>query len=191
MISVSGHKIHAPKGVGALWVSDRIIKERRLVPVLLGGGQENGFRSGTENTLGIAAFGAAATECLESFSFDTEKMRAVRAYAIERLSEIPGVSLNIPADPAPHVVNLTLPNIKSQTMLNFLTAKEICVSSGSACSSHSNKTSQSLISFGLSSNEADCSLRVSISRYTEKSDIDTLVEALSVGVRMLVRIKRR
>lgn len=191
MISLSGHKIHAPKGVGALWVSDRMIKEKRIVPTILGGGQENGFRSGTENTIGISAFGAAAEECSKSFSCDTDKMIEIRQYAVDKLSQIEGISFNLPGNAAPHILNLTLPNIKSQTMLNFLTAKGVCVSSGSACSSHSNKPSETLIAFGLTSLQADCSLRVSISRYTEKSDIDALSEALLEGIKTLVRIKKR
>lgn len=192
MISISGHKIHAPKGVGALWVSDRMIKEKRLVPTLLGGGQENGFRSGTENTLGIVALGAASKEVSESFSDDVKKMGDLRTYAISKISELQnGVKLNIPKNVAAHIISLTLPNIKSQTMLNYLSAKGICVSSGSACSSHSNKPSSTLIAFGLTANEADCTIRVSISRYTEKSDIDSFVSALNDGVVALVRIRRR
>jgi len=191
MISVSGHKIHAPKGIGALWVSDKLIKEKKIVPVLLGGGQENGFRSGTENTIGIAAFGAAAAEGISSFAYDVCKMNEIRQYAIDKLSKEPCVTLNLPKDPAPHIINLTLPNIKSQTMLNFLSGKGICVSSGSACSSHSGKVSETLLAFGLTQVQADSSIRVSISKYTEKSDIDALVEAISLGIKILVRSKRR
>jgi len=191
MISLSGHKIHAPKGVGALWVSDRIIKEKRIVPTLLGGGQEDGFRSGTENTIGISAFGAAAEECLNSFENDIKVMENVRQYAVEALSKIDGVTVNIPNTAAPHIVNLTLPNIKSQTMLNFLAAKGISVSSGSACSSHSGKPSSTLIAFGLTPLQADCSLRISFSKYTKKNDVDALVAELLLGIKMLVRIKRR
>ncbi len=192
MISISGHKIHAPKGVGALWISDRIIKEKRIVPTLLGGGQENGFRSGTENTIGIAAFGAAATEVYASFIDDVKRMAELRAYAISKVSELQnGVKLNIPKQAAAHIINLTLPDIKSQTMLNYLSAKGVCVSSGSACSSHSNKPSGTLIAFGLTPNEADCAIRISLSRYTVKSDIDLLVDSLNEGVSALVRIRRR
>ena len=169
MISISAHKIHGPKGVGALWVSDRIIRERRLVPTLLGGGQEEGFRSGTENTVGIAGFAAAAEQGVKSFAEDVRKMTELRQYAIERLSELNGsIRLNLPQTAAPHVISVTVSGIKSQTVLNHLSAAGICVSSGSACSSHSNKPSHVLLAYGLSERDADSTIRISLSRYNTK-----------------------
>lgn len=189
LLTISAHKIHAPKGVGALWVSDRIIKERKLAPVTVGGGQEKGFRSGTENTLGISAFAAAATDGKKNFSSYFSKMTEIREYAVEKLGALDGVKLNLPKNAAPHILSVTLPDIKSETMVHYLSAKGICVSSGSACSSHSNKTSETLLAFGLSTHEADCTIRVSFCRYNEKSDVDALAEALSDGLKTLVRIK--
>ena len=190
LITVSAHKIHAPKGVGALWVSDAMIKAKKIVPIIHGGGQESGFRSGTENTLGIAAFAAAAKEGRALHPTQIAKICELRAYAIERISEAcPEISINIPKVAAPHILSLTMPNIKSETMLHFLSSKGICVSSGSACSSHAKKTSSTLLAFGLTPKEADCTVRVSFCRYNEKEEVDALVEALEAGLSSLVRIR--
>ena len=191
MVSVSGHKIHAPKGVGALYVSPEIIKKRALVPFLVGGGQESGFRSGTENMMGICALGAAAEEGISTLTEDVRKMSDLRDYASDKLSTL-GLKVNIPNGArAPHILSVTLPNIKSETMLHFLSSCGICVSSGSACSSHSKTHSSSLLAFGLTPAEADSTIRISFSRYNEKQDADALVSAIERGLMMLVRIKRR
>lgn len=190
LVSISGHKIHALKGIGALWVSDAMVRAKKIVPIIVGGGQESGYRSGTENTVGIAALAAAAKEGSDSFSADAEKMRGLREYAISLISEkCPEIKLNLPRRAAPHVLSLTLPSIKSETMLHYLSAKGICVSSGSACSSHSQKTSATLLAFGLDPKAADCTLRVSLCRYNEKEDIEALAAALQSGLAELIRIK--
>ncbi len=190
MISISSHKIHGPKGVGALYVSADILKQRKLIPVLYGGGQEYGFRSGTENVIGIAGFGAAAERGLATMAADTEHMAALREYAILKLSGLE-LRLNIPlGETAPHIINFTLPGIKSETMLHFLSGEGIFVSSGSACSSHSGTTSRSLTAFGLSDRDADSSIRVSLCKDNTEDDIDALIECLKRGLSVLVRIKR-
>lgn len=189
-ISVSGHKIHAPKGVGALWVSDRIIKERLLVPRIHGGGQEDGFRSGTENTIGISAFAAAAEEGMKTLGADVQKIASLREYALESLKSLSDeLKFNVPVQCAPHILSVTLPRIKSETMLHFLSLHGICVSSGSACSSHSNKPSRALTAFGLTTFDADCTLRISFSKYNTKEDVDVLAKALGEGLSKLIRIK--
>ena len=190
LISISGHKIHAPKGVGALYIDPALIKARKIVPYLIGGGQENGLRSGTENTIGIAAFGAAAADGFRHLDEHLTHMSELRGYAIDRLREA-GFALNLPAgECAPHIVNLQLPAIKSETMLHFLSAQGICVSSGSACSSHAKHTSPSLAAFGLTAAQADSSLRVSLSPYNTREDIDALLHALTRGALTLVRMRR-
>ena len=190
LVTVSAHKIHGPKGVGALYIHPDIIKTRRIIPYLPGGGQESGLRSGTENTVGICGFGAAARAGFATRGADHAKMTALRDRLEGRLRDM-GVQVNIPeGNRAPHVLNLTLPDIKSQTMLNFLSAKGICVSSGSACSSHSTHVSPSLAAFGLSAHEADCSLRVSFSAQNTEDEVDALCEALGQGIGTLVRIRR-
>ncbi len=190
LVTVSAHKIHGPKGVGALYVSPETIKTKRLVPFVPGGGQEFGMRSGTENVMGICGFGAAAAEGLADRAASIARMTALRDKLEARLSAM-DVRLNRPAgDRAPHIVSLTLPGIKSQTMLNFLSAKGICVSSGSACSSHAQKVSASLAAFGLSAHEADCTLRVSLSEWNTEADVIALGEALEAGLGSLVRIRK-
>jgi cysteine desulfurase len=189
LITVSAHKVHAPKGVGALYISNALLKAKKIVPVLLGGGQENGLRSGTENVIGITAFGASVADLLEHKSENAEYMAELRRYAEEVLSGL-NLRINRPTDAyLPHIINITLPDIKSETMLHCLSADGIFVSSGSACSSHSHHPSDSLLAFGLSAHEADCSLRISLSPYNRTSDIDALRASLQNGLERLVRIR--
>lgn len=191
LISISAHKIHGPKGVGALYVSPEVIKKKQLKPIIYGGGQEFGFRSGTENLIGIAGFGAAAERGFKNISKDISTMRENRAYAVERLSAL-DVKINMPErECAPHIINITLPSIKSETMLHHLSSKGIYVSSGSACSSNSatKRVSRALRGFGLSDFEADCSMRISFSPFTTKEDIDGLVINLKEGIEKLVKIR--
>ncbi len=190
MITVSGHKIHAPKGIGALYVSESVIKAKKLIPYLVGGGQESGMRSGTENVLGIVAFGEAAEELRLSREDARHTVEELRAYTEEKLSAL-SIRINRPErDYLPHIVHVTLPNIKSETMLHALSADGICVSSGSACSSHSKNPSGALLAFGLTAHEADCSLRISLSHHNTAEDIDALSASLEKNLSRLVRIKR-
>ena len=190
MISVSAHKIHGPKGVGALYISPEIIKMKKIVPYIIGGGQEGGYRSGTENVVGIVGFGAAAEEARASFAANVSKISALRDECEKKATEV-GARPNVPTGArAPHVLSLTLPQIKSETMLNFLSAKGFCVSAGSACSSHSKHISSSLVGFGLSEAEADSTIRVSFSEYNTHDEVEGFCMALKEGIDSLVRIKR-
>lgn len=177
LITVSGHKIHAPKGVGALVLSADLLKSKRLIPHLYGGGQESGLRSGTENVMGIAALGAACIVGKASAAADMERLAALRKAFVEALPA--SVQVNTPEVCAPHIVSITLPRIKSQSALNALSAKGICVSSGSACSSHGGHGSYVLLAYGLRPEEADCTLRVSLSRFTTHEDL--LIAAKAIG----------
>lgn len=189
LISLSGHKIHAPKGVGALYVASELLVAKRIVPFLRGGGQENGMRSGTENVMGIAAFGAAAADMERKRSENAEKLSLLYDYACECLERL-DVRINKPVGACvSHIINIMLPNIKSETMLHYLSADGVYVSSGSACSSHSGKPSGALIAFGLTPHEADCSLRISFSPYNTKEDIDALCKSLESGIGRLVKIR--
>ncbi len=189
LISLSGHKIHAPKGVGALYVGADMLKAKKIVPFLRGGGQENGMRSGTENVVGICAFGAAAYDMAEKRAENARVLSELYEYACSELASL-GVKINIPADlEAKHIINITLPDIKSETMLHFLSADGVYVSSGSACSSHSKRQSETLLAFGLTPHETDCSLRISMSAYNTREDIDALCISLKNGISRLVRIK--
>ena len=190
MVSLSSHKIHCPKGVGALYVNREILRQKKLVPRLLGGGQEFGFRSGTENVIGIAGFGAAARETGRGLDEKLQRIAALREYALLKLSSL-DVTLNIPLDRcAPHILNFTLPRIKSETMVHYLSGEGIYVSGGSACSSHSHMPSSSLLAFGLSPGDAENSIRVSFSEYNTEEEIDRFVECLKNGLNVLVRVRR-
>ncbi len=190
LVSISAHKIHGPKGVGALYVSPEIVKSKKIIPHLIGGGQESGLRSGTENILGIAGFSEAARVGAENFLQNRENMLELRSLCMEKVIAA-GAEVNMPAgDSAPHIISVKLPYIKSETMLNYLSGKGICVSSGSACSSHSKNISSSLVGFGLSADEADSTVRVSISEYNTKEEIEIFGEALLEGIKNLIRFKR-
>jgi len=189
LISVSGHKVHAPKGVGGLYIAPELIKAKRIIPFLDGGGQEGGFRSGTENVIGIAAFGAAVEDAAKRRAEIEAKLSELNAYALEKLSALE-LRINTPQNPAKHIISITLPRIKSETMLHKLSGDGIFVSSGSACSSHSKSVSHTLLAFGLSEADADSTLRISFSEYNTESDIDALCASLDAGIKTLVRIKR-
>ncbi len=188
LVSISAHKIHGPKGVGALYISPEIIKAKKIIPYIIGGGQENGYRSGTENIVGIAGFGAAAEESKRNFAQNVTKAAALRDMCERAIIEA-GATPNLPEGArAPHVLSIRLPDIKSETMLNHLSGQGICISAGSACSAHSRNMSSTLLAFGLKPHEADCTLRISFSEYNTEDDINALKEALAQGINTLVRI---
>lgn len=175
LISLSGHKIHAAKGIGALCIS----KGTRLIPIITGGAQEKGIRSGTESVPLIAGFGAAADKLLPSVYERYERAAALKAYLLGRLGEIGAVKVNSPEDGSPYVINISAVGRRSEIMLHFLEQKGIYVSSGSACS----KGAQSgvLAEFGLSRERADSALRVSITADTTEAELDAFVDALKEG----------
>ncbi|MCD7747016.1 MAG: aminotransferase class V-fold PLP-dependent enzyme [Firmicutes bacterium] len=188
MITISSHKINGPCGIGALYVSPEIYKKRALSPVIFGGGQEGGFRSGTEDVAEALGFAAAASEAHENFKSRAGYEDELRRYIIHRIEDVlPEVTVNLPRVPAPHIISLTTHSVKSETMLNFLSGRGICVSSGSACSSHSKKVSAALTSFGLTARDADTTIRVSLSHENTKDEADELIAALSCGVGTLSR----
>ncbi|MBR7181603.1 MAG: aminotransferase class V-fold PLP-dependent enzyme, partial [Clostridia bacterium] len=166
-----------------------LLKSKRIAAVFGGGGQEFGLRSGTENIIGIAGFAAAAKEGSAALADSLAQMRELSARLVDGLqgSEI---RPNLPAERAPHIISLTLPQIKSETMLHFLSAKGIYVSSGSACSSHAANPSSALLGFGLPAAEADTTIRVSLCPQNTAAEIDALLSALAEGVASLVRIRR-
>ncbi|MBQ3184124.1 MAG: cysteine desulfurase [Clostridia bacterium] len=183
MMTMSGHKIHGPKGIGALYVSAECMKKRTLSPHTFGGGQEKGFRSGTENLPAILGFAEAvkAGVCPASVG-------ELREYILKNLSA--EIRPNIPVTAAPHILNVTLPGIRSETMLHFLSSKGIYVSSGSACSSNSGHQNYVLPDFGLTDKEADHSVRISLDASHVRDDADKLIEALNEGLKTLVRSEK-
>ena len=193
MITLSSHKIEGPKGVGALAISSSLIKSRGISPIIFGGGQEGGMRSGTENVPGIAAFGEAVRIGSEKNAERAKKTESLRSYLIERLSSselLKKISPTLPLVHAPHIINLTMPDIKSETMLHFLSSMGIYVSSGSACSSNTAHISSALTAYGRTKDEAACSVRVSFSHTNEREDVDALCAALEAGIARLAKVRK-
>ena len=171
MVSISGHKIHAPKGVGALYVKNGL----KLKPFIVGGSQENGRRAGTEAMPQIAAFGAACEVARAGMAENIARMQSLRERAVERLSrEIP--ELVLIGGGAPHILSISLPGWRSEVLMNYLEAKEVYVSRSSACKKGGR--SHVLEAMGLSSRVIDGAIRVGLSRFTTAEDIDALCAAL-------------
>ena len=192
MLTVSAHKIEGPKGVGALIVGDNVLKDRGLSPIVYGGGQEMALRSGTENVPAIAAFGAAAEVMHKTCKDNIQHMAMLRSLFIERLSEdaLAEIKPTLPPRYAPHIINITLPGIKSETMLHYLSSRGILVSSGSACSSNTaHRPSHALVAYGISEDDADSSIRISLSHESTKEEADELIQALADGITRLARKK--
>jgi cysteine desulfurase len=186
LISISAHKVNGPKGVGALYIAPELLKAKKIAPIIYGGGQENNLRSGTENVYGICAFGEAVKEHLEKLNDEISCMQEVREYIISHLPE--GVVAKAPVKCAPHIINITLPKIRSETALHALSARGVFVSSGSACASNStHKASRALLAFGASEDEADSSLRISLCPDNTKEQADILLDALREAVAHLAR----
>ena len=169
-LAVSGHKVHAPKGIGALYIRRGL----RLPPLIRGGGQEEGLRSGTEPTAQTAAFAAAVEAGRASLERDLAHMRELKDYAARTLREqVPGLEL-IGAGTAPHILPVTLPGYKSEVVLRFLSDRGIYVSSGSAC--HKGKPSHVYAALKLPKPQLDGILRISFSYDTAREDVDALVQ---------------
>ena len=148
------------------------------------------MRSGTENVPGICAFGEAVKMASEALRERYTALCGLREHLIKRLSELEDISVTSPEKFAPHIVNVTLPSIKSETMLHYLSSLGIFVSSGSACSSNSGHVSSALVAFGRTPEEADCSIRISLSYKNTAEEIDMLCEGLRSGICKLARIRR-
>lgn len=189
MATVSAHKVYSAKGAGALYISRDIISAKKISPIIFGGGQEEGYRSGTESLPAIVGFSAAVKCGVSELSKRNDTMKELSSYAAGKLEKVDGVRLNLPAERAPHILNMTVFGIKSETMLNFLSGRGICVSKSSACSTHSKSLSRALISFGLAESEVDSSLRLSFSHGNTKDEIDIFIQALEEGILRLAKIK--
>lgn len=189
MLSASGHKIHAPKGTGFLYVSEKV----RIAPYIYGGGQQNGMRSGTDNVPGIAAIAQAAEMIYSSFDENVNRMYDLRTRLMEGLSEIDGVVINSPENKlsAPHIVNASFTGIRSEVMLHALEEKGIYVSAGSACSSHKRALSATLSAIGCDKGRIESALRFSFCEATDAGDIDETLKAIGEIVPVLRRYTRR
>ena len=176
LISVSSHKIHGPKGAGALYISPRL---KSFPALLVGGGQEQSFRSGTEGTPAIFGFAAACGAGAATLKADIEQEKGLLAYAIEKISAMEGIRIN-GAHEAPHILSLSVPGVPTQNTLNLLQEDGICVSAGSACAK--GHRSHVLTAMNLPAEVIDGAFRVSLSRETTREEIDLFLKSLEEKV---------
>ncbi len=182
LMSISSHKIHGPKGAGALFIK----KGTRLAPHSLGGLQENKFRPGTEPLHDIAGF-AAAAKALPDYHQSLEKATALRDYFVQNVSAMENVKINSPANALPYITNISVLGIPSEVMLNYLAEMGIYVSSGSACSK--GHKSRVLTAMNLNDERINSALRISISRFTTKEEIDYLLYGIANAQKTMRKLK--
>lgn len=189
LMSVSGHKLHGPKGTGFLYIKEKT----KIKPLILGGGQQRAMRSGTENVPGIAGLGRAA-ELIYTKDFDDkiEKMYGLRDYFVSELEKTEGATVNGKRgrESAPHVVSASFEGVRAQVLLNALNDKNIYVSSGSACSSNRPELSSTLAAIGLKPELMDSTIRFSFCFDTTKEQLDYTLEALRELLPVLRKYKR-
>lgn len=179
LMTVSSHKIHGPKGAGALFIR----KGTRINPVTVGGGQEKDYRPGTEPMPAIAGFMGAVSELDVEQSF--LKVSMLRKRFVAKLRQIEDVTVNSPDDALPYIINFSLKGLRSETVLNLFSVREIYVSSGSACAK--GHKSHVLTAMGLDDKIIDSSLRVSLSRFTTEQELDRLLEAINEAFKVIIR----
>lgn len=179
LMTVSSHKIHGPKGVGALFMK----KGTKIRSVAVGGGQENDIRPGTEPMPAIAGF-LGATQALD-VKKSLSEVTALRDNFVSKLKEIEGVSINSPDNALPYIVNLSLEGLRSETVLNFLSDMGIYISSGSACAK--GHKSYVLTAMGLPDKTIDSSLRVSLSRFTSEAELDYFIDGIKKAMKVIMK----
>ncbi len=188
LFSISGHKIHGPKGVGVLYIKKGV----RLSPILYGGGQQNNLRPGTENVPGIAGLGVAAKRCHQHLLENARRMQELRKKLEQGICDrIDRVQVNTPEQAAPHILNVSFGGVRSEVVLHSLENEEIYVSSGSACSSHKKEPSYVLTAIGVDREMIDGSIRFSLSEFTTEEDIDATVNALETIVQRIRKLNLR
>lgn len=188
MISISGHKIHGPKGVGALYIK----KGTALSPIIFGGGQQHGIRPGTENVPGIAGLGAAVSRCYAKSAEAATEMSALKERLKNGLTNnIDNIRINTPEKSAPHILNVSFGGVKSEVLLHSLENEGIYVSSGSACSSHKKEPSYVLTEIGVDRAMIDGSIRFSLCEFNTAEEIDKTVKAAAEIVKRLRKLNLR
>lgn len=188
LISLSSHKIHGPKGMGALYIR----KGTRLRPIMFGGGQQQGIRSGTENVPGIVGFGLAAKIAVTDLNEKTAKMEKLKTRLRNEIkNSIDNIMINTPENNAPHILNVSFGGVKAEVVLHSLEMQDIYVSSGSACSSHKKEPSYVLTEIGVPRQMIDGSIRFSLSEFNTEEDVDTTVEALKKIIPRLRKLNMR
>ena len=197
LLSISGHKIHGPKGIGVLYANEKI----RLKPITFGGGQQKGLRNGTLNTPGIAGIGLAAEMSCAKLKEDTERLYELKAFFLQEVSKIDKVVVNgcdkdengnyKVKETAPHIINISVIGLRSEVMLHALEEKGIFVSAGSACASHSKKESSTLKAMGADAATMDGALRISMSTFTTKEELEYVLDALKELIPFYSRFVRK
>lgn len=188
LLSVSGHKIHGPKGVGFLYIQEKC----KIKPINFGGGQQKNLRSGTENVPGIAGIAMAAEECYKDFEQKQENLFGIREAFLKGIEKLEGTSINGPKgrEGAPHIASVSFQGIRSEVLLHTLESKEIYVSSGSACASNKPGISETLKSIGIEKNLLDSTIRFSFSSYNSLEEVNQCLEVLGDVLPMLRRYAR-
>lgn len=189
LLSVSSHKIHGPKGVGFLYISGRA----KVQPQILGGGQQNGMRSGTDNVPGIAGMGAAAEEIYRNLEQNTKHLYQLKERMAKGLLSLEDVRLNGMALPegAPHILSASFMGIRSEVLLHALEERQIYVSAGSACSTHKRKGSSTLTAMGLPADQRECTIRISFSEENTFEEVDYALKCIRELLPLLRRYSRR
>ncbi len=187
-LSASSHKLHGPKGVGLLYMSEKA----HTLPIIYGGGQQNGMRSGTENVPGVAGFGLAAKLMYSNLKEHEAHMKELREYFISEIGKISDITINgCPEHAASHIVSLTVKDVRAEVLLHALEAKDIYVSAGSACSSNQPHISKTLKSIEVPAYALDSTVRISFSPYTTKEEIDYTLKELGEIIPALRRFTRK
>lgn len=188
LLSVSGHKIHGPKGVGFLYIREKT----KIRPISFGGDQQKGMRSGTVNVPGIAGLGMAAREIYENFEEHTEQLYRLKEYFAGRLLTLKDVKINgrTGRDSAPHILNASFPGVRSEVLLHALEERGIYVSAGSACSSNHPSVAGTLAAIGLDAAHQESALRFSFNFHTTKEELDETYQALAELLPVLRRYRR-
>lgn len=189
LLAVSGHKIHGPKGAGFIYINEKA----KIQPLLLGGGQQKGMRSGTDNVPGIAGLGVAAKKIYENLEADTARMRELKTYLAAELEKMEQVEINGPEPEkgAPHILNVSFLGVRSEVLLHTLEDRQIYVSAGSACSSHKRAGSASLGALRLSPERKESAIRFSLCEFTTREELAYTLEVLREVLPMLRRYARR
>ena len=185
MVSISGHKIHGPKGSGALYVRKGV----KIKPILYGGNQEQALRSGTENVPAIAGLGVAAEIIYKDHEERVAYLKGIKDYFLEKVMQLPDVT-NHSGD-APHIASVSFLKVRSEVLLHALEDKGICVSAGSACSSNKPAVSGTLKGIGLKKEEYESTLRFTFSCYNTKEEVDYVIEELEKLLVLLRRFVRK
>lgn len=185
MMSISSHKFHGPKGVGALYIRDRV----KVKPIIYGGGQQSGMRSGTENVPGIAGMVLAAEMTYNDLDAKVEHMRQLKEHLIGELTQIEDVYSN--SGDAPHIASITFKGVRSEVMLHALEERGVYVSSGSACSSNKHSVSSTLKSIGLPQEKLESTLRFSFSPENTMDQVDYAVDCCKELLPVLRRYRRK